>query len=91
MTAPGDVGRSDFGESTGDEGTARALATPPEASPVSPANENPVTGWARAIVLGIRDTAESMLEAGRKRARAAREEGWERFEEKTKQRRGRRR
>ncbi|MGI8927059.1 MAG: hypothetical protein ACR2HN_10500 [Tepidiformaceae bacterium] len=50
-----------------------------------------MTGWARAIVLGIRDTAESMLEAGRKRARAAREEGWERFEEKTKQRRGRRR
>jgi len=50
-------------------------------------DENPVIGWARAVVFGIRDTAGHMLEEGRRGAREAREDGWERFDEKTRNRR----
>ena len=48
---------------------------------------NPVVGWARAVVFGIRDTAEHMLEEGRRGAREAREDGWQRFDDKTRNRR----
>lgn len=51
------------------------------------ANENAVVGWARAIALGIRDTAEDMLDEGRKGAHEAYEEGWKRYDAKTKHRR----
>lgn len=51
------------------------------------ANENALVGWARAIALGIRDTAEDMLEEGRKGAHEAFEEGWKRYDAKTKDRR----
>ena len=51
------------------------------------AHENPVVGWARAVVFGIRDTAEHMLEEGRRGAREAREDGWQRFDDKTRNRR----
>lgn len=50
--------------------------------------ENPVLGWAKAIVFGIGDTAKDMLAEGRRGAREAQEEGWERFDQKTKHRRG---
>ncbi|MEP7216386.1 MAG: hypothetical protein ABI782_09035 [Anaerolineaceae bacterium] len=50
-------------------------------------HENPVLGWARAVVFGIRDTAEHMLEEGRRGAHEAREAGWERFDDKTRNRR----
>lgn len=43
--------------------------------------------WGRALVFGIGDTAKDMLEAGRKGAREAMDEGWERFDAKTKHRR----
>ena len=49
--------------------------------------ENPILGWAKAIAGGIADTAKDMLEAGREGAREAMDEGWERFDRKTKQRR----
>lgn len=49
--------------------------------------DNPVVGWAKAIALGIGDTARDMLEAGREGAREAMDEGWERFDQKTKHRR----
>ena len=49
--------------------------------------ENPLLGWARAVVLGIGDTAKDMLEEGRRGAREAMDEGWERFDDKTKRRR----
>lgn len=49
--------------------------------------EHPAIAWARAVVLGIGDTARDMLEAGRKAAREAMDEGWRRFDEKTKRRR----
>ena len=49
--------------------------------------ENPVLGWAKAIVLGIGDTAKDMLSEGRRGAREAMAEGWDRFDDKTKRRR----
>ncbi len=49
--------------------------------------ENPLVGWAKAIALGIADTAKDMLEAGREGARDAMDQGWERFDRKTKHRR----
>jgi hypothetical protein len=49
--------------------------------------ENPVLGWAKAIVFGIGDTAKDMLNEGRRGARQAMEEGWDRFDDKTKRRR----
>lgn len=49
--------------------------------------ENPILGWARAIVQGIGDTAKDMLEAGREGAREAMDEGWDRFDQRTKHRR----
>ncbi|MCZ2108796.1 MAG: hypothetical protein LC118_04410 [Dehalococcoidia bacterium] len=53
------------------------------------ANESAVVGWARAVALGIRDTAEDMLAEGRKGAHEAYEEGWKRFDAKTRYRRKR--
>lgn len=49
--------------------------------------ENPVLGWAKAIVFGIGDTAKDMLNEGRRGAREAMEDGWDRFDDKTKRRR----
>jgi len=49
--------------------------------------ENPVIGWAKAIVFGIGDTARDMLDEGRRGTREAMDEGWERFDQKTKHRR----
>lgn len=49
--------------------------------------ENPVLGWAKAIVLGIGDTAKDMLDEGRRGAREAMDHGWDRFDQKTKHRR----
>lgn len=49
--------------------------------------KNPIVGWAKAIALGIGDTAKDMLDAGREGAREAMDEGWERFDRKTKHRR----
>lgn len=47
-------------------------------------------GWMRAFGLGVRDTAKDMLEAGRREAREAYGEGWDRFDQKTKKGRYRR-
>lgn len=70
-------------------------APEPPVPPAEPAREthqaraeNPVVGWAKAIALGIRDTAHDVVEEGRKGARRAYEEGWRDYERKT---RGRRR
>ena len=49
----------------------------------------PVVGWAKAIALGIGDTAKDMLDEGRSGAREAYREGWDEFDEKTKRRRHR--
>ena len=52
-----------------------------------PSEENPIIGWAKAIVFGIGDTAKDMLDEGRRGAREAMEHGWDRFDAKTKHRR----
>ena len=65
-------------------------AVHPTRLPVSPANRGGGRGpleWARAIALGIRDTAHDMLDEGRKGAHDAYEEGWRRYDAKTKHRR----
>ncbi|MGE5597109.1 MAG: hypothetical protein ACM3S1_13885 [Hyphomicrobiales bacterium] len=54
------------------------------------ADPNAVIDWARAIALGIRDTAKDMLEEGRRGAREAYQEYWDRFDEKVKRGRHRR-
>lgn len=50
---------------------------------------NPVVAWARAVVLGIKDTARDMVDEGRRGADEAYDEGWQRFDAKTKNRRKR--
>ena len=50
-----------------------------------------VTDWARAIVLGIRDTARDAVDAARREAHEAYNEGWRRYEEKVKRDTGRQR
>lgn len=68
---------------------SRPLAGPrPPATQAGPSpRPDPETDWLTAVFLGIRDTAKAMLEAGRKGAHDAYDEGWERFEAKTKHRR----
>ena len=69
--------------------------SPPPAAPRPPGSRvtapsrrvEPETDWLTAVLLGIRDTAKAMLEAGRTGAHDAYDEGWERFEAKTKHRR----
>lgn len=64
--------------------------TAPGPEPLAEKDENALIGWAKAIALGIRDTAEDMLEEGRRGAREAYSAGWDRFDDKTKHRRTRR-
>jgi|GEM_PF-1275876 len=79
----------DRDESLAPEGDLEQLASRIEAEFEAPEEraENPILGWAKAIVLGIGDTAKDMLNEGRRGAREAIEEGWERFDDKTKRRR----
>lgn len=63
--------------------------TTPEPEPLADdgGSGNPIVGWAKAIVGGIRDTAHDMLDEGRRGADEAYEQGWRRFDTKTKNRR----
>lgn len=58
--------------------------TPPEAE-AEP--EFAPLAWARAVALGVRDTLQDMLDEGRRGAREAYEERWERFDAKARKRR----
>ena len=49
--------------------------------------ENALIGLAKAIFGGIGDTAKDMLQEGRQGARKAMEDGWDRFDAKTRRRR----
>jgi hypothetical protein len=51
--------------------------------------EETIVEWARAIALGIRDTAKDILDEGREGARRKQSEMWDRFDSKTKGRRTR--
>lgn len=48
---------------------------------------NPVVEWFFAIVDGISDTGREVLRRGRESAAVAYDEGWEKFDDKTKRRR----
>jgi hypothetical protein len=64
------------------------MTTPvPEPEPLEAPGDNRVVGWAKALVFGIRDTAKDMLDEGRRGADEAYEQGWRRFDSKTKTRR----
>jgi hypothetical protein len=65
--------------------TAPDEPAPP--TPSEPRGELPGMEWARAILLGIRDTAHDVLDEGREGARKAYDDYWRRFEAKTKSRR----
>jgi len=52
--------------------------------------EHPVIAWTRAILGGIRDTARQALDEGRRGAQEAYDEGWRRYDDKTRYRRTRR-
>jgi len=64
---------------------------PQEPRRAGPPPEFPLIAWAKAIVFGIGDTAREMLDEGRRGAREAYDERWQRFEAKTRHRRDRRR
>jgi hypothetical protein len=49
--------------------------------------ENPILGWAKAVVLGVRDTAHDIVEEGKKGAQRTYEARWQEYDEKTKRRR----
>ena len=61
-----------------------------EAEPRYAAEERGLFGWARALYLGICDTAQDMLDEGRREASVAYDEAWVRFEKKTRNRRRKR-
>lgn len=52
-----------------------------------PADENAVLSWARAVWGGLKDTAREVVDEGRKAAQESYDEGWDRFDAKTKFRR----
>jgi hypothetical protein len=84
-------------ERTAEPAAADATPSPtpsvPGYSPPPPREmpDIPVVGWAfgwgQAIVLGVRDTAQDMLNEGRKASREAYDEGWRDFDSKTRFRR----
>jgi hypothetical protein len=51
--------------------------------------ENAVFSWARAILGGIKDTARQVVDEGRRGAEEAYDDGWRRFDDKTRYRRTR--
>ncbi len=64
---------------------------PREPRRAGPPPEFPLVAWAKAIVFGIGDTARDMLDEGRRGAREAYDERWQRFDAKTRRRRDRKR
>ncbi|MGD9934148.1 MAG: hypothetical protein AB7T37_10555 [Dehalococcoidia bacterium] len=75
-------------------GAADPVVSPPLPVAVQPArpstdrdDEHPIIGWAKAIVGGLSDTAREVLDEGRRGAAEAYDEGWRRFDGKTRFRR----
>ena len=52
--------------------------------------DNPLVAWGRAIALGLKDTANDVLDTGRQGAHDKSQQMWDRFRTKTKERRPRR-
>ncbi len=70
--------------------TAPGQGEPPAPAPQAATHEFPLIAWARAIAFGIGDTARDMLDEGRRGAREAYDDGWRRFDAKTRFRRRKR-
>lgn len=83
MTSPEDL-----------EGMRQGMPDERIVPPPEPEEHRPAGGgfgpleWAKAVVLGVRDTAKDMVEEGRDGAREAYDEGWRRYAAKTRRRRG---
>lgn len=60
---------------------------PAESSSHDEPRENTIVEWAKAILGGVGDTARDMLDEGRRGAREAMDDGWDRFDAKTRHRR----
>ncbi len=88
MTSP-DPGEPVVGAE--DPGTAPPLpaAAPPGRPRTERDDDHPIISWARAIVGGLSDTAREVLDEGRRGAAEAYDEGWRRFDGKTRFRRRR--
>jgi hypothetical protein len=65
----------------------REAVVPPIREPAPEREEHPVVGWAKAIFGGIGDTAKQALDEGRRGAAEAYDDGWRRFDDKTRYRR----
>jgi hypothetical protein len=57
-------------------------------TPAPPRRENPIVGWAKAIFGGIRDTAQDVVDEGRRGARSKQSQMWDKYDSKTRRRRG---
>ncbi len=79
------------GEEPAEDPFAEALreAAGDPGAPSSEPRENPLVGWAKAILGGIRDTAQDVVDEGRRGARAKQSQMWDKFDSKTKSRRTR--
>ena len=66
----------------------RSTPSPQLDSMKSALKENTVVEWAKAIALGLRDTAGDVVDEGRRGARAKQSQMWDKFDAKTKHRRG---
>ncbi len=64
---------------------------PTDAVPLPEDGSESSAGLVRSVLLGLRDTWESMLAEGRRAARATHDRRWRDFDERTKSRRGFRR
>jgi hypothetical protein len=58
-----------------------------QAAPPPEPEESGLTAWARAIWYGLGDTAQDILAEARRGAREAQDQGWQRFDKKTRFRR----
>lgn len=98
MSPDREPGDRAFWDTSGSESPTEPPAEPKDEPAAFPAPKLPqrreraqeaIVGWARAVAMGVRDTAHDVLDEGRSGARAKRSQMWDRFDRKTKGRRTR--
>jgi hypothetical protein len=89
MTTPGGDTEPVVGASDPVETNLPVTLPAPEPPPAKRTElaELPVVDWAQAIVKGLGDTARQVLREGRRGAQQAYDDGWRRFDDKTRFRR----